>query len=199
MILFEMKKTGLFLIIIVACFVFIFLAICYKGARISEVADFLEKNASSLEENANDSTDENKPIENPAEDIVTEISQENNGGGASGKAVNPSGNNEEKSGLQACMLERPGNLPNIACSVNYIAEEEVSLRIKNELGEKINVEIQLNSCSPTLSGEIENNGFEDFTFLCKNEKGNFVQDLLITYSLGEGKIIIGGFVSGIVS
>jgi len=123
------------------------------------------------------------------------------GSGEGGTSETPKSTNEsqEKSIIEkTCMLVRPGNIPDVTCDVNYIAKKEVSLKIKNELGEKIGIIIQLDTCDE-LSGEVENDNEKDFIFSCDNEDF-FNQAIFISYLLEGGKKVdIGGFVRGSVS
>src|SRR3989338_2604352 len=80
-------------------------------------------------------------------------------------------NSEKPGNLEnVCMLVRPGNLPDISCSVNYIKSDMVSLKIKNELGERINISIKLDSCNPEVSELVENFQEKDFVFSCSNKE-----------------------------
>lgn len=104
--------------------------------------------------------------------------------------------NSPQNQTSVCMLVRPGNLPDIFCDVNYISQEQVSLKITNNLGEKISTKIKLDTCTPQLTKDIENSQEENFVFTCENED-YFNQAIFLTYELLDGeKVEIGGFVSG---
>ena len=125
------------------------------------------------------------------------------GGGGSGSGysetgISSSGENENIDGNSSCTLIRPGNLPNIECSVNYIKKDGVSLKIINELGEDMDVKISLEKCSPEFLESIQNSHYRDFVFLCGNsEIEHFNSDIYISYILNQGKIVeIGGFIDG---
>lgn len=125
------------------------------------------------------------------------------GGGSGGSGVSGGGEvssegNNTISRENSCMLVRPGNLPNIKCSVNYIKQDSVSLKIKNEIGDKIDIELKIDTCNPELRETIENMDEKDFVFFCINQN-YFNQALYLSYIFGnESRVEIGGFVSGSV-
>lgn len=96
-----------------------------------------------------------------------------------------------------CMLVRPGNLPDISCTAERISADSVILKIRNEFGQSINASIHLDSCTPKLSGVIENNQEKEFVFSCSNNE-YFNEALSISYSFGDNQVDIGGFISGSV-
>ena len=97
----------------------------------------------------------------------------------------------------SCTLVRPGNLPDITCSVNYIKKDSISLKMRNALGEKIFAIIKIDTCSES-NGTIENNQEKDFNFSCNN-KNYFNEVVSLTYILeGNKRTDVGGFVIGSV-
>ena len=125
------------------------------------------------------------------------------GGGSSGSGgiSEPGSESEEVNEENYCVLIRPGNLPHITCFVNYIKNESVSLKIRNQLGESMSVKMKLGECIPEVQKTIENDEEENFVFECDNfGKEEFYEDVFVTYVLeGEIKVEIGGIVGGIVS
>ncbi len=123
------------------------------------------------------------------------------GGGGSGVISEPGAESEKVNEEDYCVLIRPGNLPHITCFVNYIKNESVSLKIRNQLGESMSVKMKLGGCTPEVQEIIENDEEENFVFECDNSgKEEFYEDVFVTYILeGEIKVEIGGIVGGIVS
>ena len=200
-------KRGLLIVVFIVIFV---IAILYFGILFSdkEIRDKLNSNKNS--EINNVVSDEN--TQNTDNDIINGEASENSdgsdnsaGGGGSGSdssgTESSSGGSENNPDLNensesSCVLVRPGNLPDIECSVNYIKNEGVSLNIKNELGEKIDIIINLDTCSPELQETLENLDEKEFAFSCENS-GYFNKDISVTYILsGDKRIEIGGFVAG---
>ena len=119
------------------------------------------------------------------------------GGGGSGSTgdageQNPPAQNSSNS----CILVRPGNFPDVSCSVDYIKSTGVSLKIRNEFGSAIQARISLTHCSPEINKSIANNQEEHFVFSCDN-LGEFIEEVSINYVVGSGGgVNIGGFVVG---
>jgi len=108
--------------------------------------------------------------------------------------------NESPERESECILIRPGNLPDIICSVNYISPNEVSIKIKNEIGKKIGVVIRIEKCGLEIFKMIENNEEKDFVFPCNNRENFFNEEVLISYIIDNSeKVDIGGFIQGFVS
>ena len=86
----------------------------------------------------------------------------------------------------------------IECSVNYIVDESVSIRVENNIGEDISINIILNECSNQANGFIANGNVADFTFSCATGD-YFEEDLVVSYTVGGNMVQINGIVSGPVS
>ena len=106
--------------------------------------------------------------------------------------------NEENTS-PACYLIRPGNLPNIICSVNSITENSVSINITNEIGQPMTIKASLNNCAPQeIEKTIRNNQSQDIVFSCINSEF-FSQNIAITYILEDKQIQVFGIVQGPVA
>lgn len=204
------KRVLILLIIVVVAILFILASFLFLSSKRYYFEDKTNKAISEGKDNGkidtSSETDELLTIKSSSLKSESSNSEEGNGRGGGGSgggstSETPKSTNEsqEKNIIEkTCMLVRPGNIPDVTCSVNYIAKKEVSLKIKNELGEKIGVIIKLDTCNE-LSGEIENDNEKDFVFSCDNEDF-FNQAIFISYLLeGERRVDIGGFVSGSVS
>ncbi|MEK6844453.1 MAG: hypothetical protein AABX83_03445 [Nanoarchaeota archaeon] len=121
-------------------------------------------------------------------------------GGSSAGAGIGSGSqiSNSTSGNLLCLLVRPGNLPGIECSVNYITGGSVSIRLENNMGEDFSINIILNNCSNQANGFITNGNVADFTFSCPTGS-YFEEDLIVSYTIGSNVVQISGIVSGPVS
>ena len=100
-----------------------------------------------------------------------------------------------------CTLIRPGNIPDVSCSVRSIGVTSVSLIIVNQLGQDIVANLQLAHCSPeeNIAG-VANNQYKDFVFSCDNTgKNEFEEDLIVTYTINGQQVRVYGFVKGPVS
>ncbi len=100
-----------------------------------------------------------------------------------------------------CTLIRPGNIPDVSCSVRFIREREVSLIIVNQLGQDIVANLQLVRCSPGENvASVANNQGRDFVFSCDNTgRSEFEEDLTVTYTINGQRVRVYGFVKGPVS
>jgi hypothetical protein len=150
----------------------------------------------------NNQDSKNENIETSNSTPTSQTSGSEGGGGESSSGGGRSTTNLEEEIIvynkdikTTCSLVRPGNIPNIECSVNHIKPNEVSLNINNEFGQEIGIEISLDSCSPTIEDTIANNNEKDFIFSCNN-KEFFTRELSITYNLENTTITVGGFVAG---
>lgn len=123
------------------------------------------------------------------------------GGGSDGSSggtdTNPGGSSGENTPL-TCVLIRPGNIPDVGCSVNYINANGVSLKIKNDFGKDLKITADLESCHQEITEIVENKNSRDFVFSCNNS-GIFYHNLAVKYFVDNGTISVGGFVSGSVS
>ena len=119
-------------------------------------------------------------------------------GAVAGAGSSSGGNSSSTSGDLLCLLARPGNLPGIECSVNYIVDGSVSIRIENNIGEDISVNVILNGCSNQVNGFVANGNVADFTFSCSTEE-YFEDDLIVSYTVGGNIVQVNGIVSGPVS
>jgi hypothetical protein len=185
--------------------VLVFLFFIFAIYQYSKDTSFFKSN-SNAENKINDKNNPDKDAINDGtdkQDNPEVINAENNGKGA-GAGTGSSGDlnpvlPEQKANESACVLARPGNLPNINCFVNYIMKNSISLKIENKLGEDIGINLDLKTCSPKINDGIENNEEKDFVFYCDNND-YFNEDIVITYILkGNGTVAIGGFVNGPVS
>ncbi len=158
------------------------------------------ENPLNSQDNKNNQDNQESPNNNL--DLSEDVQNENNEGTSEGTKesgdFNENLENNDKIKESSCVLVRPGIIPNIYCSVNSITKQEVSLKIKNEFGEKIGITLNLNICSPEIQDSIENNQEKDFIFYCNN-KDYFNQELVVTYGIGGDEVDIGGFVIGPVS
>jgi len=133
-------------------------------------------------------------------DANTDVKGGGGGGGSdgsSGGADASPGISEEDSPL-TCVLIRPGNIPDVDCSVNYISSQEVSLKIKNDFGRDLKIIASLESCNPEITKIIEDKNSGNFVFSCNNS-GIFYHNIAVKYFVDNGTISVGGFVSGSVS
>ncbi len=128
------------------------------------------------------------------------------GSGSGGSSGGDSGNGEsrdsnyvppeERRNESACILIRPGNIPDVNCFVDYIKEDSISLEIENKLGENIGINLDLKTCSPKFQDNITNNEKKNFIFFCNNYD-YFNEEIIITYILKEnGTVNVGGFING---
>lgn len=135
-------------------------------------------------------------------DSGSDVNQGNKGGGSDGGSSGgtdaSSGSNSEENSPLTCVLIRPGNIPDVSCSVNYISSQEVSLRIKNDFGKDLKIIANLESCNPEITKIVEDKNSRDFVFSCNNS-GIFYHNIAVKYFVDNGTISIGGFVSGSVS
>ncbi len=127
---------------------------------------------------------------------------EDGGGGGGGGEDSGDDNGDTFDELEdnrtACMVVRPGNIPDVLCYVNYIGETGVSVSLKNKLGEEIDATINLNTCSPEVTESINNNQEKEFVFSCNNYY-YFKEAIFLSYTLSGDRVIeVGGFVSGFV-
>ena len=121
------------------------------------------------------------------------------GAGSAGAGVGSgSQSSNSTSGNLLCLLVRPGNLPGIECSVNYITGGSVSIRLENNMGEDFSIDMILNNCSNQANGFIVNGNIADFTFSCPTGS-YFEEDLIVSYTIGSNVVQISGIVSGPVS
>jgi len=97
-----------------------------------------------------------------------------------------------------CLLIRPGGVPGVKCSVNHITTNQVSIKLKSELEQDIDVIIDLETCTPQQTSEIPSHQEKDFIFSCQNQE-YFDQGITINHFLQGGQIKVNGFVFGPVS
>lgn len=114
-------------------------------------------------------------------------------------------NNDEKTPLNennktpSCILVRPGNLPDITCSVDYIYKDEVSIKLKNEIGGNLGVVINLGECRPEIIDELIDKEEKSFVFFCGIQEDFFDEQISISYIIDQTeKIEINGFIQGAV-
>ncbi len=179
--------------------------------------DALNQTPNSLPK-TNENEEENKNINNnniPTGNIIQEtpgsitggISSGGGGGGGgssgggSSSPGNPAGQQnqtQEPIAAPSCNIVRPGNIPNVGCTVNHIKQNEISIKLDNGSGEDINVKISLENCV-LQEGIVQNNNERDFIFPCSIQGSYYEGDITINYLVPGDSISTGGIVSGIVS
>jgi hypothetical protein len=174
----------------------------YDNFPLNPEKDSFEKNDSEEFKETDKINNANFSEENQSKILDNEMGGDGESGGTNNGGESETGNNNEEFLLDesnrelACMLIRPGNLPDISCSVNHIYVNETSIKIKNEIGKELGVIIKIENCYPEISEIIENNQEKDFIFSCNNKKNYFSEIISISYITESGEIDIGGFIQG---
>lgn len=150
-----------------------------------EESDYIKNNKSSSEENSVISSGEDFLDRGNGKNSVNEILENSS---------------KENSGeVPLCILVRPGNLPDITCSINYIHKDEISIRLQNKIGKDLGVVISINECYPEIFEDVKNEEEKSFTFSCESHEGYFNEQISISYIIDlEKRVDINGFVQGAV-
>lgn len=124
------------------------------------------------------------------------------GAGASGEiADDNSGNESERGEIQEgyCSLVRPGNLPDVDCFVNYIFNDELSVKIVSSNEDIEGLRISVSECSGEITKPVEEGG-TDFVFPCKISGDSFEGEINVVYLMSDSsEIEIFGILGGGVS
>ncbi len=125
------------------------------------------------------------------------------GVGASGEEIaeEDSGNESETGGVQGgyCSLVRPGNLPGVDCLVNYISNDELSVKILSGNEDIEGLRVSVSECSGEITAPVEEGG-TDFVFPCGISGVSFEGEIYVVYLMSDSsEIEIFGILGGSVS
>jgi hypothetical protein len=190
-------KKGIFVILLFVIVLSFSLLVFFEIFPEESENDLLRSKSSDAEKYIY--TEENKSYSEEMGDGTYEEQTLNGGGGGDFKSEPAENPSEESGEVPLCILVRPGNLPDITCSVDYIHKEEISLRLKNEIGEDLGIIIEVDNCLPEISENIKNGENKSFIFSCEPHEGYFNEQISISYIIGQTeRVDINGFVQGTI-
>ncbi|MFA5060864.1 MAG: hypothetical protein WC494_00935 [Candidatus Pacearchaeota archaeon] len=162
--------------------------------------EFLKENEEVIFANQSSEKEENNPSNKevmiPEPNIISIDSKLNNRDDSS-EGSNDEVFGEEDKESPSCILIRPGNLPDITCGVNYINRDEISIKLKNEIGENLGIIINIENCQPEIKEELKNEEEKSFIFFCESPEEFFKKQISISYIINQTeRIDINGFIMG---